>query len=65
MESQRLTAPETFAAVIANKLLKSIADFVPKADNPSIRMVNGELMAKRAKSRLNQLLTIQSAKSAQ
>jgi hypothetical protein len=45
-------APETFAAVIANKLLKSIADFVPKADNPSIRMVNGELMAERAKSRL-------------
>jgi hypothetical protein len=51
-ESQRLTAPETFAAVIANKLLKLIADFVPKADNPSIRMVNGELMAERTETRL-------------
>jgi hypothetical protein len=38
--------------MIANKLLKSIADFVPKADNPSIRMVNGELMAEGAESRL-------------
>jgi hypothetical protein len=45
-------APETFAAVITNKLLNSIAEFVPKADNPSIRMVNGELMAERAESRL-------------
>jgi hypothetical protein len=45
-------APETFAAVITKKVLKSIADFVPKADNPSIRMVNGELMAEHAESRL-------------
>jgi hypothetical protein len=45
-------APETFAAVITKKVLKTIADFVPKADIPSIRMVNGELMAERAKCRL-------------
>jgi hypothetical protein len=49
---QRLTAPETFAAVITNKVLKPIADFIPEADWASIRMVNGELMAEPAKCRL-------------
>jgi hypothetical protein len=39
-------APETFAAVIANKVLKLIADFVPEADRSTILMVNGKLMAK-------------------
>ncbi len=29
---KRLTAPETFAAVITNKQLKIIADFAAKAD---------------------------------
>jgi hypothetical protein len=39
-------APVTFAAVITNKVLKVIADFVPEADRSSILMVNGKLMAK-------------------
>jgi hypothetical protein len=45
-ESQWLTARETFAAAITKKVLKPIADFVPEADQASILMVNGELMAK-------------------
>jgi hypothetical protein len=50
-ESQWLTPPETFAAVIPKKVLKTIADFVPEADRSSILMVNGELMANPPRNR--------------
>jgi hypothetical protein len=45
-EPDWLTARVTFAAVTTNKLLRTVADFVPEADWATIGMVNGELMAK-------------------
>jgi hypothetical protein len=52
LESQWLTTPETFAAVIPKKVLITIADFFPEADKTSIRMVNGKLMAEPRKTEL-------------
>jgi hypothetical protein len=41
--------PATFAAVIPNKQLRRIVEFLLKADAGSIGMVNGGLMAERRK----------------
>src|ERR1700730_3769553 len=49
-DSQRLTAPVTFAAANTNKFLISTGDFEPGPLRISISMVNGGLMANMARA---------------